>query len=294
MKDSTLAVDIVIPVHNRKAITLRCLERLRESGVLAWATPLIVDDGSTDGTSEAVREQYPEAVLVVGDGNLWWTGAVALGMQRSLDRGSSLIFWLNDDCLPEPGTMELLARRSRENGVISTAQAFTPSGGCYRAYERTRSGLRELFAKPGEILACDTFNGNCVCIPRAWVEKTGLPDAASFPHMHGDIDYGLRLSRSGARIEVLGDAVCRNDDNSSLASTSWLQSPEPMGRIFKTFSSQKSSLYPPAFFRYKFNHWGLAGLPSFLSPYLRFFVFWALRLILPRRWLLALAAPAAN
>ena len=97
-----LKADIVIPVHNRRDITLRCLANLYRLGAPAWAGLIVADDGSTDGTSDAIREQYPAVVLLHGDGNLWWTGAIVRGMAEALERGSELIFWLNDDCLPAP------------------------------------------------------------------------------------------------------------------------------------------------------------------------------------------------
>lgn len=72
MKDAFL----VIPVRNRREITLRCLRHLRDHRDLDWLNVIVVDDGSTDGTSEAVRKEFREVQLVQGNGDLWWTGAI--------------------------------------------------------------------------------------------------------------------------------------------------------------------------------------------------------------------------
>jgi len=59
----------VIPVFNRKAETLACLERLVQlKGEAPGLRVVIADDGSTDGTAEAVRAAYPDTVLVTAAG----------------------------------------------------------------------------------------------------------------------------------------------------------------------------------------------------------------------------------
>jgi len=67
---------IIIPVHNRKSLTLACLENLKTNGDLQKYQVIVVDDGSCDRTSEEVTANYPEATILKGDGNLWWTGAI--------------------------------------------------------------------------------------------------------------------------------------------------------------------------------------------------------------------------
>eukprot|EP01031_Cornospumella_fuschlensis_P003875 gene3875-4830_t len=111
---------IIIPVHNRRATTLACLQVLKDQGVLAWATAVIVDDGSTDGTADAIRENHPDTVILPGSGNLWWGGAINLGMQWAYDQGAPQVFWLNDDTHPRPGALRLLFDLSRERGAITT------------------------------------------------------------------------------------------------------------------------------------------------------------------------------
>ena len=75
---------IIIPVHNRREFTLRCLASLHDQGILAAMQVIVVDDGSTDGTHEAVNAEFPQVILLPGDGNLFWTGAVTLGMSHAM------------------------------------------------------------------------------------------------------------------------------------------------------------------------------------------------------------------
>ena len=110
---------VIIPVHNRREITLGCLACLRAAGDLDWANVVVVDDGSTDGTAEAIRGQFPEVILLNGDGNLWWTGGIVLGMKEGVRRQAEVIVWLNDDSHLRPGSLKALVNHTRETGAIS-------------------------------------------------------------------------------------------------------------------------------------------------------------------------------
>ena len=285
-----LKTDIVIPVHNRRRVTLSCLAALHKLRVPSWAGIIVVDDGSTDGTGESIREQYPEVILLKGDGHLWWTGAIVLGMKQALARGAELIFWLNDDCTPAISTLERLGSHAAQRQGVAVGQAFTPSGFRYGAYRYSRTGLVPFHALPGEVLPCDAFGGNCVCFPRALIEQVGLPDARHLPHNFGDCDYGLRLQQHGLPIEVLGDAVCTNDDNQHIVSKSWLLSPTPMHKILASFFTVRSTMYPPAAIYFRWRYWGVFGLAWVGYTYVKFFGYWIVRLLVPRRWLLALVS----
>src|ERR1044071_9943972 len=98
MPEKLPAIYIIIPVHNRLEATRRCLESLRNQMFTRFQI-LLVDDGSTDGTSEFVKENYPDVMLLTGDGNLWWTGAINLGIRYALLRGSAndAVLVINND-----------------------------------------------------------------------------------------------------------------------------------------------------------------------------------------------------
>ena len=60
--------------------TLACLRSLGAQQVPGVALDVFVlDDASSDGTSEAVAEQFPEVTVLHGDGELYWNG----GMRRA-------------------------------------------------------------------------------------------------------------------------------------------------------------------------------------------------------------------
>ena len=118
---------IIIPVYNRQKITLACLEGLKKTGDLARYHVVVVDDGSTDGTKEAINESYPDVVVLTGGGNLWWTGAMALGMEYAYEQGAKYFIWLNDDCLPKINALpQLVAFMEQNTNTIASASFYSP------------------------------------------------------------------------------------------------------------------------------------------------------------------------
>lgn len=94
---------IVIPVFNRKVLLHNCLSSLRSQTNQNFKV-IVVDDGSTDGTSDMLRENFPEVIVLKGDGNLWWTGATNMGVRHALSlcKEDDFIMALNDDLVVGP------------------------------------------------------------------------------------------------------------------------------------------------------------------------------------------------
>lgn len=200
------AVYIIIPVHNRKATTLECLKNLNECGNLQRYHIAIVDDGSTDGTAEAIEVLYPEAIVLPGDGNLWWTGAMAKGMEYAYQQGAEYFIWLNDDCLPEPETLpKLITFMKAHPNTIAAPTCYSMNSGSAIAQNNGSIGRRGCAAAPGQILQVDGMSGWCVGIPAAVFAKIGAPDAKRFPHYSGDDTYIFRATRAGFKAYLLGD-----------------------------------------------------------------------------------------
>lgn len=200
----TLNFRVITPVHNTREKILGLLAHLTERLRIAPEALVIVDDGSTDGTGASIRERYPAATLLQGDGSLLWTGAIYLGMEKALATGADYIFWLNHDCRPEPGALEKLTGALRDN----------PRAGCIGAYCHI-AGFPQYPVNPGfknfapleikagsaELVRADGLNGNFVGFRADAVRRVGLPDARRHPH-YGDGPYTIRFSRAGFDVLV--------------------------------------------------------------------------------------------
>jgi GT2 family glycosyltransferase len=107
---------VIIPVHNRKNLTQSCLESLKQQYYRGFNV-ILVDDGSTDGTSEMVQLLYPDTILLKGDGNLWWAGSVNKGIRYALSvcQSDDYILTLNDDLIVPPEYLTSLREAAIKN-----------------------------------------------------------------------------------------------------------------------------------------------------------------------------------
>ena len=96
----------VIVSYNALRWDLRCLECLRSSSVTTDV--LVVDNASTDGSPEAIRERFPEARLIQSRENLGFGAANNLGLRIAVEEGYDFVYLLNQDAWIEPDTLRLL------------------------------------------------------------------------------------------------------------------------------------------------------------------------------------------
>jgi len=93
---------VIIPVHNRLALTKQCLSSV-EIQDYENKSVIVIDDGSNDGTYSCIKTKFPQVQLLRGDGNLWWGGATNLGIITALKEAKSddFILLLNNDLIIE-------------------------------------------------------------------------------------------------------------------------------------------------------------------------------------------------
>src|SRR5204862_276513 len=133
-------------------------------------------------------------------------------------------------------------------------EAPSPDGWSYGAHRKTLWRIRRCTPEEERLGKIDSFSGNCVCVPREWIERIGLPHDHLFPHGIADLDYGLRLRAAGAPLRALPEVVAENANPSRSAAESWLISARPMRDIWHDFHSPKSFLYFPAWRRVALRH----------------------------------------
>ncbi|MDZ7578807.1 MAG: glycosyltransferase family 2 protein [Candidatus Nanopelagicales bacterium] len=200
-----LRLAALLTSFNRKPQTLACLGALQSQGSPEREISIfLTDDGSTDGTADAVLAAHPEAVVIHGDGQLYWAGGMALADQAASRTDPDYFMWLNDDTILDPEALDVMFEISDEHpGAIVVAATRDPATSILNYGGRLRLGAHpQKFRPAGEsdqVQEVDAFNGNCVLVPRAVRRRVG-PIDGDFPHAYADDDYSLRADELGIKI----------------------------------------------------------------------------------------------
>lgn len=195
---------------NRRDDTCACLASLR-ANTYADHEIVVLDNGSTDGSVEAIRARFPETEIIRLGENRGYTGNNNIGIRAALDRGADWVFVLNEDvvlapdCLtqllavavsdPRIGILGPMVYHHDEPGVIQSA------GGRLGRYwisshfgqnERDRGQFRE----PRSV---EWISGCAILVRRALIEQVGMFDERFFIYWD-ETDWCVRASRVGWRI----------------------------------------------------------------------------------------------
>lgn len=193
---------ILLTVHNRKEKTLLCLENLRRQ-ILSKNLNLqvyLTDDGSTDGTYESIRSNFPEIFVIKGSGNLFWNRGMLTAWKEAAKTKFDYYLWLNDDTTLFCDSVQKLINTSKsyyDNSIIvgSTCDNENRKNTTYGG-RRIGRKYKLIIPDDKKCIPCDTFNGNIVLIPQKVFNSNGFNDSY-FHHSFGDIDYGLSARKNG-------------------------------------------------------------------------------------------------
>ena len=120
-------LSVVIVSYNTRRLLRDCLRSLRASVGLALEV-IVVDNGSSDGSADMVRDEFPEVVLLAQAQNTWYCGGNNIGISRA---AADYVLLLNPDTVVASDALARMLRflmnSPRFAGV--TAQMRYPNGG---------------------------------------------------------------------------------------------------------------------------------------------------------------------
>lgn len=267
----TYQIAVLLTCHNRKDKTLNCLNRLFESASnsgLEVATYL-VDDGSTDGTGEAVKKCFPNVNVIQGSGDLFWNQGMRLAWKEAARNNYDFYFWLNDDTNLFPTALselfhayEFLYSKNQQPALICGACSAEVGVDEFAYGGRSESGP---VVPNGNLQACKYINGNVVLISKEIFGALGnLSD--DYTHGMGDFDYGLRALRAGFKCYTTKEyiAACPPNGNTPI----WCDPKEKLSKRLKNFYSPLGLNYREYItFRRKFwpKEWYVFAIKAYLK-----------------------------
>ena len=200
-------VYILLPVHNRRAITVRMAEALRSQTRPDFQL-VLVDDGSVDGTADAVRAVLSSTVVIRGDGHWWWAGCLQQACDWLAAQGvpdDAMICFLNDDVDIAPDFLALAVAELAAcpaTLLLARQQAALPGGETKGAGGVHADLTRLHFAPEANPAAVNCLPTRGLFLRWGDVKRTGGFHPRLLPHYFSDYEFTLRAHRRGLRLRV--------------------------------------------------------------------------------------------
>jgi GT2 family glycosyltransferase len=213
MNNGLIRVAVVTPVHNRRDITLQCLRslsRVNQQGL--EVITFVVDDGSTDGTSEAIAAEFPDVTVIPGDGELLFTEGTNVGVRAALEHDPDYVLMMNDDQVFDPEFLQRLVETAEKyprsvvgpllllwdtpHKLFQTSPRWETLSGGWRHWQR-----QTVWTIPKSPWEVDLIVGNCLLVPVAAFREEGLMNSARYPFF-GDAEFTPRLQKRGWRLLI--------------------------------------------------------------------------------------------
>lgn len=132
---STISISVVILTCNQRDLTLRCLRSLSRFIECAEHEVILVDNGSTDGTGEAVSKAFPAVRILALPENR----GVAAGRNAGLAiANGDYLMILDNDTIADAETITALAdflRRHPEVGIVAP-RLIAPDGSVQNSFKK--------------------------------------------------------------------------------------------------------------------------------------------------------------
>lgn len=270
------SIAILITVFNRKDKTLQCLHSIKaQKGLSECEVDIfIVDGGSTDGTPDAIRAEYPEVNMSVHDG-LYWAGGMRKAWNEALEyRQDYDYFWLlNDDTTLYPQCLKNLIDTERKfpNGIYigATCDSKTKNysyGGIKLQNRNFSKG--NIVIPNGKYQQVDMGNANIMLISRSAYDNLGTLSTV-YTHGIADYDYTLRAIDKKIPVILVPDycGECTDDHgNNWLPQNRTLKERlkylySPKGLAYREYLYWIKTFFPKEYYSAKLKLWGKTLFP---------------------------------
>jgi GT2 family glycosyltransferase len=203
-----MKVFVVVPNWNGIDMLPKCLKSLEEQTVTAEI--IVVDNGSSDGSVELAKKEFPQVNLLENKKNLGFAGGVNRGIENAIKHGADYVALFNNDAFAEKGWLEKLLELMKENanaGIVTCKfmrddkQHFDSTGDFYSVWGlpyprgRNKKDLGQ-FDEAEEVLGA---SGGASLYRTKMLKEIGLFDERFFAY-YEDVDISFRARLAGWKI----------------------------------------------------------------------------------------------
>ena len=216
--ETSVAVAVVIVNWNGRLSTLACLESLSASGYPPRRI-IVVDNGSADGSSSAVRGRFSQVEVLETGRNLGFAGGNNAAFARLRDDPPAYVWLLNNDTQPHHTALAALVAVAEANPnlaavgsvLVGPDDAVEAWGGGRVDF---RSGLPRHYRSPAAPSDRDYLVGASLLLRWTALAGIGFFDNRYFLYWE-DTDLCFRLREAGWALGVAADAVVRHEGQAS-------------------------------------------------------------------------------
>lgn len=223
-------IAVIILNWNGKEDTLLCLDSVYKMEY-PHLEVIVVDNGSSDNSLEAIRERFKDVVLIENKANLGFCGGNNAGIRYALSQKPEYLLILNNDAMVEPSLIKELKAVVDSNpfiGVVSPIITLCRDQNIiYFSGERIDWGNGDFLVHSSrqcvqsrEGLMDIDFPCWCAIFMKTEVmEKVGLLDEQFFAY-YDDVDWGVRCKKSGVRTVLYPKKLVRHKGSGSTGGSS--------------------------------------------------------------------------
>jgi GT2 family glycosyltransferase len=209
---------LIILNWNGKSDTLECLESVKAIDYPNFQT-VIVDNGSTDGSEEAIRVAFPDIAFIQTGENLGYAEGNNVGMRFAMEQAAEYLFVLNNDTTVDPNILTALVEAAEKNpnaAILGPKIYFYDrpdvinSAGGYINYETLERGhvgygVRDDGAAHASIAPVEWTTGCAMLMRTSSLRETGLFDPKFFLICE-ELDLCARVRKRGNDILFVPEA----------------------------------------------------------------------------------------
>jgi predicted SAM-dependent methyltransferase/GT2 family glycosyltransferase len=208
---------ILLPVHNRRAITEKIVDCLVAQSYSNFHL-ILIDDGSTDGTDEMVKAKIANLTILRGKGDWWWAGSLQQGVDWLKSEGirsDDIILFLNDDITFPKDFLHKGVNNLSGLNILLLARIYNEKSNIIE-----ESGIEANFRKFTFTNASSQEKINCLSTRGLFLSMSSLLNIGDFypkilPHYWSDYEFTIRAHKKGFKLITSPYLFIQMDDQAT-------------------------------------------------------------------------------